>query len=230
MDFFDWLPLVTLVLTGALHRWTFSSLFERYFKLTLVDAPVYSLLFFAGWSVIFSILFSEQIVELFQAVSLIGYLVMMFLFLVVFPAVFRYLRALHGKKTPWLAKLYPGEGMLSLEERYIMAKVGDVFIQQLIAGITVLLLIKLGFSYPWTVGLFVGIFGLAHLYLLRTSGVLWGLYYTFFGIMGAFAIPFFIVFIEGGIWYTFIFHMFLYVLFAIFFAYFPEPSRRTTLS
>lgn len=225
MTFVELLPLVTLILLGGLHRYTFSSLFEKYFRLTLVDAPVYSLIFFAAWAIVFGSVFPRETSKLFEDVTIIGYLVLIAVFFVAFPAIYRFLRREHGKETPWLSKLYPKEGMLSLEERYIMAKVGDVFVQQLIAGIMVTILVSLNFSYPWVVGIFVSVFGAAHLYLLRTSGILWGLYYTFFGVMGAFAIPFFIFYIEAGIWYTLIFHLFLYVLFAAFFAYFPKPSR-----
>lgn len=216
-------PIGGLVLISAAARAIHFELFEKYFKLTFADAPVWSLLYFSAWALLVALFFPAEIRLLFADVSSLGYLALAFMLLVVFPALYRAIRTTDGSPE-WLASLYPGQGMLTLGGRYILAKIGDVAFQQFIAGALILTLSANGVSYPVIVGIFVALFALAHFYIFRTDGLLWGLYYTTYAALSGFAFPFLILFVPGGIAYAILIHMLFYVLSGIFFAELPRPS------
>lgn len=217
------LPVGGLILIAAVARTIHFELFETYFKLTFADAPVWSLFYFSAWAALVGLLFPDTIRTLFADVSFLGYLTLAFMLLVVFPALYRAIRTTDGSPE-WLASLYPGEGMLTLGGRYILAKIGDVVFQQCIAGVLILTLAANSVSYPVIVGIFVGLFAAAHLYIFRTDGLLWGLYYTTYAALSGFAFPFLILFVSGGIVYAILVHMLFYVFSGIFFAELPRPS------
>jgi len=217
------IPIGGLVLISAVARTIHFELFEKYFKLTFADAPVWSLFYFGAWTALVALLFPVQTQELFVDVSILGYLALAFILLVVFPMLYRALRERDGSPE-WLIALYPGEGMLTLGERYILAKIADVAFQQLISGVLILTLFTAGVSYPTIVGVFIGLFAAAHLYIFRTDGLLWGLHYTTYAALAGFAFPFLILFVPGGIMYAMLIHMLFYVISGIFFAKLPRPS------
>lgn len=218
-----YLAVGILITLAVLQRVVYVSLFQTYFKITFKDAPIRSLLFFSLWALMYVVLFPAQISKLFGDVTLIQFLFLLFTFVVIFPAIFRFLR-LHVGVPIWLSKTFPTQTSLSLEEQYIIAKTGDVVSQQLIAGILVLLLANGGVAYPTIVMLFVLLFAFSHVYLFFSSGFIWGLHYTMFATMGGFAIPFVILFVPSGIVYALICHMLFYVLSAAFFAKLPRPG------
>ena len=220
-------PIVVLVLISATARTVHFGLFEKYFKLTFADAPVWSLFYFSAWAALVALLFPTEIQALFSSISLLGYLALTFMLLLAFPALYRAMRTREGAPA-WLAALYPGEGMLTLGERYILAKIADVVFQQFIAGALILTLSMGGVSYPAIVGVFVLLFASAHLYIFRTDGLLWGLYYTTYAALSGFAFPFLILFVQGGIAYAILVHMLFYVISGIFFAKLPRPSGAIT--
>ncbi|MDE1965898.1 MAG: hypothetical protein KGI41_01480 [Patescibacteria group bacterium] len=198
-------------------------LVTRYFKLTYADSPVWTFFYFCAWALAVALLFPADIARLFAHVGALGYLALTFLFVVVFPLVFRFLRVRAG--TPaWLAEQFPDEPILSPEEGFILAKVADVVFQDFVAGALIFTLFAAGFSYPAIVGIFIILFAAAHLYIFITSGFFWGLYYTTYAALGGFAIPFLVLFVGNGIVYVLILHMLFYVLSAAFFAKLPQPN------
>ncbi|MHB1163278.1 MAG: hypothetical protein ACYCZZ_01995 [Minisyncoccota bacterium] len=221
------IPLLTatsgLIIISAVARTIHFELFERYFKLTFADAPVWSLFYFSAWATLVAFLFPVQIQTLFADVSFLGYIGLTFMLIVVFPALYHAMRKKDGNPE-WLLELYPGQGMLTLGERYIVAKIADVAFQQFIAGALILTLSAGGVSYPIIVGVFVALFTAAHLYIFRTGGLLWGLYYTTYAALSGFVFPFLILFVPGGIMYSILIHMLFYVLSGIFFAKLPRPN------
>ena len=221
------IPVGGLILISAAARTIHFELFEKYFKLTFADAPVWSLFYFSAWAALVALSFPAQIHALFAQVSSLGYLALAFMLLVVFPALYRAVRTKSGSPE-WLAALYPDEGMLTLGERYILAKIADVIFQQFIAGVLILTLSASGVSYPVIVGVFVALFASAHLYIFRTDGLLWGLYYTTHAALSGFAFPFLILFVAGGIIVAILVHMLFYVISGIFFAKLPRPGAAIT--
>lgn len=217
--------VVILILISVAARTIHFRYFEEYFKLTFEGAPFWNLFYFGVWALIVFWIFPNELSRLFGDVSFIGYLALVVLLLIIFPAVYRGLRLSVGNPE-WLSTLFPGQGMLTLEERYIFAKIGDVVFQQFLAGALLLVLLAQGFTYPQTVIAFFVLFTLAHLYLFRTAGFVWGLHYTAYAALAGFAFPFLIVFIPGGIVYAIVLHMLFYVLTAAFFAKLPYPAKR----
>ena len=219
------IPIAILVLISSVARYIHLVFFERYFKLTFEGAPFWNLFYFSLWTGVIVLLFPIEITELVSQISFIGFLLLFVLLLVVFPAMYHIFRLQIGNPV-WLAELFPGQGMLTLEERYIFAKIGDVVFQQSVAGAMLLTLLAQGLEYPVIVGIFLVLFTFAHLYLFRTSGFVWGMHYTAYAMLGGFAFPFLIIFVPGGIGYSIVLHMLFYVLSAIFFAKLPYPSKR----
>ncbi len=217
-------PIVVLAVISTAVRLIHVSLFEKHFKLTFEHAPVRSLFYFTAWAFLVVYLFPAQVHELFMHVTLIDYLFLAFVMLVIFPGLYHVTRKQSGNPE-WLAAFYPGQGMLTLGERYILAKIGDVVFQQLIAGAMILTLAAGGVSYPEIVITFVALFAAAHAYLFRSSGTFWGIYYTTYAALGGFAFTFFIIFVPNGIVYSILLHMLFYVLSGVLFAKLPRPSR-----
>jgi general stress protein CsbA len=217
-------PVALLVLISMTARMVYAIMFERHFKLNFADAPVYSLFYFSTWSAVVTLLFPSQVAALFAHLTLIHYVILAFAMLAVFPTLYHTTRKSDGNPQ-WLLTIFPDEGMLTLGERYILAKIGDVIFQQLIAGAMILTLLGAGVSYPAVVGTFVAIFAAAHLYIFYTSGIFWGIYYTTYAALGGFAFTFLIVFLPDGITYAILIHMLFYVLSGILFAKLPRPGK-----
>ena len=227
--FWQWIlpPALTIVLLAVISttaRLIHVSLFEKHFKITFADAPVRSLFYFGTWSFVVWFLYPGQIRILFAHVTIVDYIAMALMMLVFFPWLYHATRKKDGNPQ-WLLSFFPGQGMLTLGERYILAKIADVIFQQLIAGVMILTLVGAGVQYPVIVIVFVTLFALAHVYLFKTSGMFWGIYYTTYAALGAFAFTFFIIFIPNGITYAILFHMLFYVLSGVLFAKLPRPSR-----
>jgi hypothetical protein len=218
------LPLLILMGISSLVRYVHHVYFEKYFKLTFEDAPIWSLFYFGFGTALVAVLFPNEMKTLYGPINLTGYVLIAFLLLGVFPAFYEVMRQKVGKPA-WLANLFPGQGMLSLEERYIVAKIGDVIFQQCIAGAIVLVLAAQGISYEKIVVIFIVLFTIAHLYIFKTAGFVWGMHYSAYAMLGGFAFPFLIYHIEGGIAYAIILHMLFYVLSAAFFAKLPYPNK-----
>jgi hypothetical protein len=216
------IPIGLLVLISSAARIFHLQLFQRYFSLTFEDAPVWSLFYFSFWAAVVFFFFPQEISSLFAQVSFLGYLALFVLLMIVFPAVYKLLKSQIGSPE-WLIKLYPGQGMLTLEERYIFAKIGDVIFQQFIAGALLLVLVAQGLEYQVITAIFLVLFTLAHIYIFVTAGLMWGMHFTAYAILGGFAFPYLIIFVPAGIAYSIVLHMLFYVLSAVFFAKLPYP-------
>lgn len=213
-----------LILLSSVARTIHAKLFEKHFNLTFADAPVRSLLYFSAWSLVVILIFPVQVRELFAHVTPTYYLLLTFVMVVIFPTIYHITRKREGSPK-WLFDLAPLQGMLTLGERYILAKIGDVVFQQLIVGIMILVLFNAGISYPAIVGIFIVLFASAHLYIFRTSGMFWGIYYTTYAALGGFVFTFLILFVSAGIMYSILIHMLFYVISGVLFAELPRPHK-----
>jgi hypothetical protein len=212
--------IAALILLAFLARLVHYALFKRY-HMTFTEAPGLSVLYFGAWIILVYLLFPAPLRTLFADISLLGYATLVALFLGVFPGVYRAMRLKLGSPEE-LAHLFPSQGMLTLEEKYIYAKIGDVVFQQCVAGSIVILLAVAKVPYAHIVFFFIPLFAVAHFYLFRTSGFLWGLHYTAFAMLGGFAFPFLYLFAPHGIIFALVLHMGFYVFSAIFFASLPR--------
>jgi len=215
--------IVAIVTAARTVQWV---LLTKRLKVGYSNAPVWTLFYFGTVAAVLGLAFPALLAELFAGVTPLGYLILLFLFVVVFPSFYLALRFTVGAPK-WLIEIMPDEPILSLGERFILAKVADVAMQEFAAGMIILLLSAGGVSYPAIVLACILLFGGAHLYIFLTSGFFWGLYYTTYGALAGFAIPFLVLFVPGGIAYALVLHMLFYVLSAALFAKFPKPHPRT---
>lgn len=220
------IPIATLVLISSTARFIHFKLFEKHFHITFAGAPVRTLMYFSLWSVFVILLFPNQVQELFKDVTATYYMLLAFVMLVVFPEIYHSTRKKNGSPQ-WLLAFSPAQGMLTLGERYILAKIADVVFQQLVAGVMILILYNAGVSYPAIVGIFIALFAAAHVYIFHTSGMFWGLYYITYATLGGFAFTFLILFMPAGIVYSILIHMLFYVISGVLFAKLPRPNRKT---
>jgi hypothetical protein len=219
-------PIIIVVGLVAVARTLHWELFTKYLHITYENAPVWTFIFFSAITLIMAAALPGYTAQLFGQVTFIGYLTLAFLFTVVFPSIYHWL-AQGGGAPKWFIALSPDEPILTLGERFILAKVADVAMQQLAAGVIILTLAHDGFSYPIIVLISIVVFALAHVYIFTTSGFFWGLYYTSYAALAGFAVPFLILFVPGGIAYALVLHMLFYVMSAAFFAKFPRPQKHT---
>ena len=219
-------PICIVVALVAIARTLHWELFTRYLRITYENAPAWTFIFFGCMALIMGVLLPSYIHALFAQVSFIGYLTLAFLFTVVFPSIYHWL-ALGGGAPKWFIAQSPDEPILTLGERFILAKVADVAMQEIAAGVIILRLSENGLSYPLIVLVSIVVFALAHAYIFTTSGFFWGLYYTSYAALAGFAVPFLILFVPGGIAYALVLHMLFYVISAAFFAKFPRPTEHT---
>lgn len=217
------LPVAFLVLISSTARYIHLQLFSRYFNLTFENSPVWSFFYFSFWTGVVSVFFGKELWVLFGQISLIGYLILFILLFIIFPYIYRTMKS-HVGSPEWLREVYPSEGMLTLEERYIFAKIGDVIFQQSIAGAMLVVLVSQGFEYQHVTAVFLVLFVLAHVYIFATAGLMWGMHFTAYAVLGGFAFPYLIIFVPAGIAYSIVLHMLFYVLSAVFFAKLPHPS------
>lgn len=219
-------PIAIVILLVAVARMMHWKYFTRYLRITYDNAPVWTFIFFSIIAASMVLAVPTYAARLFGAVSVFSYFVLAFLFTAVFPGIYHWL-ALGGGAPKWFIALSPDEPILTLGERFILAKVADVVMQQIAAGVIILTLSDDGFSYPMIVLISIIVFALAHVYIFSTSGFFWGLYYTSYAALAGFAVPFLILFVPGGIAYALVLHMLFYVLSGAFFAKFPRPTKHT---
>lgn len=215
--------VLTVVVIVAAARTLYWKLFARHLKISYERAPVWTFFYFSAFALLIGLLFPSYIARLFAQVAPVGYIALTFLFVVVGPVVYHTLRK-QGGVPRWFMLATPDEPILTLGERFILAKVADVIMQEFAAGIIILALSDAGLSYPWVVFASILVFGAAHAYIFVTSGAFWGIYYTSYAALGGFAIPFLILFVPAGIVYALVLHMLFYVLSGAFFAKFPNPD------
>lgn len=215
--------LTLLVVIAVAIRLVYVFFLQKRLQLTFADAPARSFLYFTLASFVLVALFPNETRMLTSDISSLGYVLLLFAVFVAFPLVYRLLRKKMGAPE-WLYASFPTQTMLTLEESYIVAKVGDVLSQQLAGGIFILLLHGAGVAYPVIVFSFIVLFLASHVYLFFTSGFIWGLYYSGLSLGGAFAIPFLVLFVPAGVAWAFLLHMMFYVLAGAFFAKLPRPT------
>jgi hypothetical protein len=219
-------PILIVIGLVAIARTLHWELFTRYLRITYENAPVWTFLFFSIIALVMAYVLPDYMQKLFGQVSFTGYLVLAFLFIVMFPSIYYWL-AQSGGAPRWFVQLSPDEPILTLGERFILAKVADVVMQEIAAGVIILSLSQNGLSYPMVVLISIIVFALAHVYIFVSSGFFWGLYYTSYAALAGFAVPFLILYVSGGIAYALVLHMAFYVVSAAFFAKFPRPTKHT---
>ncbi len=106
--------------------------------------------------------------------------------------------------------------LLCLDQRFLFSKSADVFFQQTVAGILILTL-STSFSLLILSLLFSVLFAVAHMGLLFRIPHDWFVYFLLCALVGGALMPYFILYVAGGIYYTIAFHVLWYAITGVFF-------------
>jgi hypothetical protein len=129
------------------------------------------------------------------------------------------------KKPGELIKGNPNEYNLLMDYRYILPKAMEVFFQQIYIVLLTLTIFDAGFGLGEATLVFALIFGVLHIPLIKSVGKFFGGYYSVFAVLSGVIFPILIIKVEYGFVYTFIIHLFFYILSALgLWAYFGKKK------
>ena len=206
----------------VLNRLAFIYLFNRRLHMTLSNNPGLSFLYFVGMAIGVMILFSD-----YASVLLEPHTVPVMTFLIVAtvinPWVYDRLQET-GRLPKRLSKANPDQQFLLIDDRFLLAKTGDVIFQQVVAGILLLIMSAYGIPFETLVPLFAGIFFVIHLHMFLSTRVIWALYFSIFAALGGFVLPFLILNVPGGVYYALCLHLLWYVGSGAFFGFLESDT------
>lgn len=218
-----WVEVILLFSLLVLNRLAFIYIFNRRLHVTLSANPGLSFLYFVGMGLAVALLFSDYAMILFEP-----YVIPVMAFLVVATVInpWIYDRLQEMKKLPKkLSKANPDQQFLLIDDRFLLAKTGDVIFQQIVAGILLLIMAAYGIPFETLVPLFAGIFFLIHLHMFMSTRVIWALYFSIFAALGGFVLPFLILNVPGGVYYALCLHILWYVGSGAFFGFLENDTK-----
>ncbi len=221
-----WVEVILLFSLLVLNRLAFIYIFNRRLHVTLSANPGLSFLYFVGMGLAVALLFSDYAMILFEP-----YVIPVMAFLVVATVInpWIYDRLQEMKKLPKkLSKANPDQQFLLIDDRFLLAKTGDVIFQQIVAGILLLIMAAYGIPFETLVPLFAGIFFLIHLHMFMSTRVIWALYFSIFAALGGFVLPFLILNVPGGVYYALCLHILWYVGSGAFFGFLENDTKPRT--
>lgn len=217
-----WVEVLLLFSLLLVNRLAFIYIFNKRLHLSLSKNPALSFLYFVGMGIGVAILFWDYAVILFMP-SVISVMTFLTFVTVVNPWIYDRLQDL--KKMPKkLARANPDQQFLLIDDRFLLAKTGDVLFQQTVAGILILIMTSAGIPFETLVPIFAGIFFLIHLHMFLSTRIIWALYFSIFAALGGFVLPFLILTVEGGIYYALALHMMWYVGSGAFFGFLENDA------
>lgn len=101
---------------------------------------------------------------------------------------------------------------LPLDYRHIVSNTFIVLFQQILFVAIISILYYHGYSTSAVVTIFVILSFFAHIFLVHQIGWRWGLYFTFFAMLGAVFFPLLILYVKDGVVYAFMIHSAFYTL------------------
>lgn len=204
------IEIAFLLLIVMVNRLAFIYVVNRRLHLTLAKNPLLTFVYFIVMAGVLAFLFPYEAVRLYVPGSSLTLLFFLFMLFVVYPWAYGRLKAHHQTPTR-LAKAYPDQQFLLIDTRYLFSKTGDVIFQQTAVGILLLILDEAGVPLSELVPLFALIFGIIHLHLFVATRALWATYFTISAAVGGFMLPFIILTVPGGIYFSIVIHMLWYV-------------------
>jgi hypothetical protein len=209
----------------VMNRLTFIYVLNRRLHTSFIKNPALTFVYFTGTAFAVAVLFWGYAVELFAPRSIVSILVCLVVITVINPWAYDQLQ--DKKKRPTrLARANPDQPFLLIEDRYLLSKTGDVIFQQVVSGILILILAQAGIPFETLVPVFAGIFFLTHLHLFFITQTIWALYFSIFAALGAFVLPFLILYVEGGVYYAIAIHTLWYVGSGAFFGFLEHGLKK----
>jgi hypothetical protein len=137
--------------------------------------------------------------------------------LILFSIIIYYFAQKNLKKDKKIINKYRNVDFIKIDFRFLFSKIFEIFFQQLMVFILIKILNNLGFNLTIIILVFIFLFGLSHLFLIKINKKMFGLFYTLVGILSAFIIPYIILNINYGIIITFIIHYLFYIFAGVLF-------------
>lgn len=199
--------LMALVLVNRLG---FVYVIDRRLHLSFVKNPVLTFVYFMLMTVLIAAVFYPYAALIFNPGSTLTIIFFLFVLVVLNPWAYRHMKEA-GMVASRLAKLYPNQSFLAIDERYLLSKTGDVIFQQAALGILALMLTALGVPFTTLVPIFAAAFAVLHLHLFLSMPPVWAVYFTICATASGFILPFILLLVPGGIYYAIILHLLWYV-------------------
>lgn len=199
--------LLVLVL---LNRLGFVYVIDRRLHLSFVKNPVLTFVYFILMTLLIAGVFYPYAALVFHPGTSLTLIFFLFVLFVVNPWAYRHMKEA-GIVAKRLAKLYPGQSFLAIDERYLLSKTGDVIFQQTALAILALMLTALGMPFTTLVPVFAIAFALLHLHLYLSMPVIWATYFTICAAAAGFILPYLLLLVPGGVYYAIVLHLLWYV-------------------
>lgn len=220
------LEIVFLVALVVVNRLAFVYLLNRRWRLSFTQNPILTFLYFILATVAIGFLFPKEVLGLYASGTILLPVFFLFMLLVVNPWIYNRLKRDHHLPV-MLAKRDPEQAFLSIDERYLFSKTGDVIFQQTTVGVLLLLLATAGMTIEVLVPLFALIFAMLHVHMIFSARPIWAIYFIVSASAAGFVLPFIILTMQGGIYLAIVLHMLWYVGSAALFGYIEENGRRS---
>lgn len=101
--------------------------------------------------------------------------------------------------------------LAQMNQRYLFSKIFEVLFQQMEIVVLVALLQSIHLPFPIMVFVFALLFASLHIPLIKLKSRNFGIYFTIAALLSSFAFPYCILFIPGGIIYSFMIHITFYL-------------------
>lgn len=199
--------LLALVLVNRLG---FAYVIDRRLHLSFVKNPVLTFVYFMGMTALIAAVFYPYAAVMLDPGSILTVVFFLFVLFVLNPWAYRHMNEA-GMVAKRLARLYPNQSFLAIDERYLLSKTGDVIFQQVALGLLALMLTALGMPFTTLVPLFALAFALLHFHLFFSMPLVWAAYFTICASASGFVLPYLLLLVPGGIYYAVILHLLWYV-------------------
>jgi len=193
-----------------MNRLGFVYVIDRRLHLTFVKNPVLTFVYFMVMTLLISVIFYPYASIIFNPATSLTVIFFLFVLFVLNPWAYKHMKE-SGLVASRLAKLYPNQSFLAIDERYLLSKTGDVIFQQTALGILALMLTALGMPFTTLVPVFAIVFAVLHLHLFLSMPPVWATYFTICATASGFVLPFILVLIPGGMYYAIILHLLWYI-------------------
>lgn len=199
--------LLALVLVNRLG---FVYVIDRRLHLSFVKNPVLTFVYFIAMTLLIVAMFFPYAAVVFNPGTSLTIVLFLFVLFVLNPWAYRHLKEA-GLVARRLAKLYPGQSFLQIDERYLLSKTGDVIFQQTALALLALMLTALGMPFQTLVPVFAVAFAVLHLHLFLSMPPVWATYFTICATAAGFVLPYLLLLTPGGLYYAIILHLLWYV-------------------
>lgn len=199
--------LMALVLVNRLG---FVYVIDKRLHLSFIKNPVLTFVYFMVMTLFITLIFFPYAVSAFDPGTSLTVIFFLFVLFVLNPWAYKHMQEA-GLVAKRLAKLYPNQPFLQIDERYLLSKTGDVIFQQTALAILALMLTALGMPFTTLVPVFAVAFALLHFHLFLSMPKIWAVYFTICAAVSGFVLPYLLLLVPGGVYYAIILHLLWYV-------------------